>query len=55
MLLRAVGALRRLLLAQSQFLDHLLAHDKLLHLAGDGHRERIDEFYVTGNRSQAAV
>ena len=36
----------RLLLAESELLDHFLAHDELLHLAGDGHREGIDELDV---------
>ena len=36
----------RLLLAESELLDHFLAHDELLHLAGDGHREGVDELDV---------
>src|SRR5437667_1657355 len=31
---------------QPQFADHLLAHQELLDLAGDGHREVVDEFDV---------
>ncbi len=41
--------LRRLFLFEGQFLDHLLAHDKFLHLAGHRHREVIDEFDVAGD------
>src|ERR671935_2246264 len=31
---------------QPELLDRLLAHLELLHLAGDGHRELVDELHV---------
>src|SRR6185437_40434 len=36
----------RLLLRQAQLFHHRLAHEEFLHLAGDGHREAVDEFDV---------
>src|SRR4030095_7092409 len=40
------GRLRRLLLREVQLLLHLLAHQVFLDLAGDSHREGIDELDV---------
>src|SRR6516162_5993838 len=37
---------RGLLQGQTQLVDHLLAHQELLDLAGDGHREAVDEFDI---------
>src|SRR5262249_24345399 len=40
------GESRRPLLLQSELADGLLAHDELLDLAGDGHREGVDKLDV---------
>ena len=40
------GPSGRLLQAQPQLVDHLLAHQKFLDLAGDRHREAVDEFHI---------
>ena len=38
-----------LLLDEAKLANHLLTHDEFLHLAGNGHRERIDEAYIARN------
>jgi hypothetical protein len=38
----------RVLFSKTEFVGHPFAHDELLHLAGDRHREGVDEFDVAG-------
>src|SRR6266851_1641369 len=46
---RLSNSLRRLLHAEAQFRDHLLAHQKFLDLAGYCHRKAVDELDVAGD------
>src|SRR5882724_7508412 len=46
---RSATALRRLGARESQFFDHPLAHNELLHLPGDRHRHLCDEAHVAWN------
>ena len=38
--------LSRFLLAERELAHHVLPNDEFLHLAGDGHRELVDEAHV---------